>query len=322
MPELKKEDFINFRPCNTFRPESYVRRLKANTEYLGSEWFIPVSDRENWFRAWCFENNHSFRIDTSDYEFIPNYLKEGCFVCTAKIYIDGELASSASAMQLVDSSKDNDPTRLAYNNTLLQTTFTYAKGRALSQLGFSLTGTTGTLNEEGFPAFPEGGIHTSEEPEGEYLAPDPDFPKVMRYEKPEPAKGDVLSRFDQGDQYDKPNPTYAAANPIYGKNSSANYQAPAEKEETTRPVNTMQSTQETAPKTTSTYEEKLQKARTYTVPVGEYKGRTLSDIIARGQDGLQYLRWVAEKFDNENYIGFKNAAIFLLKDYETRVLKQ
>lgn len=111
-------------------------------EGRGSELYLPVNHRVQWFLSYCSENNLTPMIDESEIHFYPEMQ---LVTATVRIYINGELRSTSIASKWMDGS---DPYNLS---SIVQSAATAAKGRALANMGFSSLACAPSEEGDGIP---------------------------------------------------------------------------------------------------------------------------------------------------------------------------
>ena len=117
-----------------FNPVSHMMNKGSDTE---PSWYLLIMWRVAWFNAYCAEHGITGMIDDSEIQLVGT--SPALFwQATAKVYMDGQLvAQSTAATPVVGSDGMID-------SSACQTAGTYAKGRALANLGF---GTEAVLDE-------------------------------------------------------------------------------------------------------------------------------------------------------------------------------
>ena len=117
-----------------FNPVSHMMNKGSDTE---PSWYLLVMWRVEWFNTYCAEHGITGMIDDSEIQLVGT--SPALFwQATAKVYMDGQLvAQSTAATPVVGSDGMID-------SSACQTAGTYAKGRALANLGF---GTEAVLDE-------------------------------------------------------------------------------------------------------------------------------------------------------------------------------
>lgn len=132
------------RICDSYDPSPFMKEFVYDDG--SKQLYLEVKYRVDWFLHWCKENGVVGRIEESQLDFIPEIRM---VLCTCTIYMDGlAVASSKAGRMITDDPKDA--------NVAVQTAFTAAKGRALSNLGFGTV--NGNTSENGLPFPPESGI--------------------------------------------------------------------------------------------------------------------------------------------------------------------
>lgn len=111
-------------------------------EGRGSELYLPVNHRVQWFLSYCSENNLTPMIDESEIHFYPEMQ---LVTATVRIYINGELRSTSIASKWIDGT---DPYNLS---GIVQSAATAAKGRALANMGFSSLACAPNEEGDGIP---------------------------------------------------------------------------------------------------------------------------------------------------------------------------
>ena len=118
------------RQCADYDPARYMIRTTYPDTNVETE-YLEVRYRVDWFLHWCAENGHEAMFDESEFKLYPEI---GLVIATCAVYLDDKLVSKSTA------GREFTDERGGSVANAVQTAFTFAKGRALSILGF------GTIN--------------------------------------------------------------------------------------------------------------------------------------------------------------------------------
>lgn len=171
-PILRK---CGYDPSKDFIPAPYPNAAPG-------EVFLPTNARMRWFSVYCEENNIHPNIDESKFEIIPG-IGAGYVVATVKLTMGDQVFSSTAGRTLLKEGETyNGMSTKEYNDTVLPTCFTLAKGRCLANAGFG-SGMAWNPSEDGEPAAPDAGIIIPKDTVPQIPEEEEDYPFLMTPEK-------------------------------------------------------------------------------------------------------------------------------------------
>lgn len=247
------------------------------------EQYLEVKFRELWFRIYCEENGINGVIDAGELSCEPINESLLLMKSVAKVYMNDTLISQVAAARFV-SVGDSDS---------VQKTVTLAIGRALKEAGF---GSLSCLDNEDGGDYPcDSGYTLIRDPNNpekyvrannrqNYLLPKKDAESQQR-ERPARHQQDNVQILQKSkDDTVKLNPTDAKAVPVQKANP--------------------QVTQ----KLTS-----LKEAYLFKVPFGEYKGKTISEVMAVDSERIRWFSSDAFQANTDQRRLFKEACVMVVK---------
>ena len=289
-----------------FNPVSHMMNKGSDTE---PSWYLLIMWRVAWFNAYCAEHGITGMIDDSEIQLVGT--SPALFwQATAKVYMDGKLvAQSTAATPVVGSDGMID-------SSACQTAGTYAKGRALANLGFGTEAVLDELNLLPAEAASELNSIGCDAGINPAMFGTPNAAPVPN-PTPAPAPASAAPVYQQPQPREvspqQPAPAPASAAPVYQQPQSREVSPQQQAPVTAPPVQSepiidiypvqpqpapvIPAAAEPAATTlrpvfTGTVELTVSGARAVIVPNGKYKGRPLGDIMLENPG---YASWVLGK---------------------------
>ena len=265
MPEL-------VRKCENYDPNPFMSLYEypegSRTKYL------EVRYRVDWFLHWCQENGKEAMFDESEYAIHPEL---GLVVATCAVYLDGELAAKSTAGR--EYTDDERFPEKSVGNAI-QTAFTFAKGRALANLGF------GTINglkaENGEIAPPDAGNKIVDD-----IDDDNPFADI---EKPDTVEGEKAAKPDV-----QPVASTEAHPPVSEAQAKKETKASAEKAKKEQPIPTT-----------------LEEAQNIVFSFGKNKGRRVGEVWVTDPGNIRWL--LSDAFERKQMFPAEIAACRIVSE--------